>query len=178
MIIPSPSKEAYRLTRQMRAVRNFRPEALAPDVVEDIVQAARWTGSAKNRQPWSLVIVEGEAERKRLGECGRFTGPILNAPLAIALVRSPDGYDFDMGRLAQNLMLAAAAVGVGSCPVTLQDEDCVRARLGIPEDHTCRFAVVLGYPDQEAERRAMGRRTYQTGRRPLAEVVHWGRFSS
>ena len=78
--------------------------------------------------------------------------PLVGVPLVIALVRLPGGGDFDIGRVAQNMMEAAGALGIGSCPVTLHREACARERLHVPDDHGCRYALAFGYPDLEAER--------------------------
>jgi nitroreductase len=94
-------------------------------------------------------------------------------------VRTDEGNDFDIGRVAQNLMLAAASRGVGSCPITLHDTARAREVLGIPTAAECRYAIALGYPDEEreavqrADRRAQG----FTGRKPIEQIVHrevWG----
>ena len=98
----------------------------------------------------------------------------------MVLVRLPRGHDFDIGRVAQNMMLAAAARGLGSCPVTLHHRDQAREILAIPEGHDATWAVALGYPDEEAEpeQRRQAAAIGLTGRRPLAELVHRGRFGT
>ena len=102
----------------LRALRSFRTDPLTDDDLERLLEAARWTGSSKNLQNWSFVVVDGD-QKARLAECGNFTDPLRNAPVAIALVEEPGGYEFDTGRVAQNLMLAADAIGIASCPITL-----------------------------------------------------------
>ncbi|MGH8873732.1 MAG: nitroreductase family protein [Acidimicrobiia bacterium] len=178
MHYPKSSPDAYRSLVGLRAVRVFREEPLFDGDLEAVLEAARWTGSSKNTQPWAMVVVrEG---RERLAECGDFTGPVRAAPAVVVLVRRPGGGDFDIGRLAQNLMLGAAAVGVASCPVTLHHEDRAREVLGVPSDHGCRYAVTLGYSDEERfvdqRRRAAG--WLPQGRRPLAELVFQERFGA
>jgi nitroreductase len=122
------------------------------------------------------VVITDRAQIDRLAECGDFTQPLLNAPLVIAPVRLADGYDWDMGRLSQNIMLSAAALGVGSCPITLHREDCAREVLGVPDDHGCRFMIALGYPDPEME--ALGReKSPLSGRKDLDDIVRYQRFS-
>lgn len=83
-----------------------------------------------------------------------------------------------MGRAAQNMMEAAAALGIGSCPVTLHREPCVRERLNIPEGHGCRWALAFGYPDPDGEEQLRQgiRLAIPRGRRPLTDLVHYGRF--
>ncbi len=175
---PAPAPDAYRNVVGLRAVRNFRPESLAAGDLDAILEAARWTGSSKNTQPWAFVVCADADSRAALASAGRYAVAIENAPVAVAIVKLPRGGDFDIGRVAQNMMLAAAGRGVGSCPVTLHHEDRAREVLALPQGHACRYAVAFGYPDEAAEaaeRRARSARGVG-GRRPLEDMVHRGRF--
>ena len=98
--------------------------------------------------------------------------------MAIAIVWPPDGYEFDIGRVAQNMMLAAAALGIASCPVTLHDEDRAREVLGVPSDYRCRYAVAFGYPDEKAETAERTDRKTKGfgGRKAVAELVSHDTF--
>jgi nitroreductase len=135
-----------------------------------ILEAARWTGSSKNLQNWSFVVVQDEQVKDRVADCGDYTVPVRNAPAVIVIVEEPGGYVFDSGRVAQNIMLAAAAIGVASCPITLHRSDDAAAAIGLTEGRTCRYAVTLGYPTQHASPKMKG------GRKPLDELVHWDRY--
>ena len=175
-----PSIDTYERITGLRVVRMYRPDPLDDAHIEKILEAGRWTGSSKNTQPWAFVVVTDPDDRQRLAECGSFTGPLLGAPLVVVVVRLPDGGDFDMGRAAQNMIQAAAAVGIGSCPVTLHRETCAREQLHVPEDHGCRWALAFGYPDLESEaglRRGI-RSTIPRGRKTLSDLVHWGQFGA
>ncbi len=174
-----PSPETYDSILGLRAVRGFVDRPIPDGVVEKILEAGRWTGSSKNIQPWAFVVVRDADQHARLAECGSFSTPIRNATLVIAPIRLPNGHDWDMGRLAQNMMIAAAALGVASCPVTLHDEDCARRVLDVPADHGCRWVIALGYPDVEEHRaqRERLRAMVGGGRRPLDDMVHHERFS-
>lgn len=169
-------KDPYSLITGLRVVRSYLPDPIPDDVVHKILDVGRWAGSSKNTQRWAFVVLRDEASRLDLAKCGNFTVPLQRATLGVALVKLPEGYDFDIGRAAQNMMLAAAALGVGSCPITLHDEACAKRTLGVPEDHGCRYAIAFGYPDMEAERQLRARRTLPGGRKPFDEVVHEGRF--
>jgi len=164
---------AYDTIKGLRVTRSYLARTLDPEDLKAILEAGRWTGSSKNRQGWVLVVIEDQAARDRLATAGDFTDPIRNAAAAVALVRTADGNDFDIGRLAQNLMLAAATRGVGSCPVTLHHTDIARQVLGLADDRSCRFAVALGYPDPVAEEagRALRRAAGMWGRKPPDEVI-------
>lgn len=171
-----PSEEVYEAIRGLRVVRRFEQRPLEEPHLTAILEAGRWTGSSKNRQSWAFVVIRDREQIERVAECGDFTRPLLNAAAVIAPIRLADGYDWDLGRASQNMMLAAAAVGVGSCPITLHREDDARAVLGVPSDHGCRWVLALGYPDEEEERAGRAART-MGGRKPLDEVVRYERFA-
>jgi nitroreductase len=169
-------ESCYELIKGLRVVRSYLPDPVSESEIRSILEAGRWTGSSKNTQRWAFVILRDEAARLDVASCGSFSKPLENAAFGVVLVRLPGGYDFDIGRAAQNMMLAAAALGIGSCPVTLHDEACARRILDVPEDHGCRYAIAFGYPDLERERTLRARRAIPGGRKPYEEVVHEGRF--
>ena len=43
--------------RGLRSVRDFRPDPVPREIVDDLLEVARWSGSANNRQPWELVVI-------------------------------------------------------------------------------------------------------------------------
>jgi nitroreductase len=171
------SDEVYEAVKNLRVVRRYERRPVSEEHLTAILEAGRWTGSSKNRQSWVFVVIRDREQLTRLAECGDFTRPIHNADLVIAPVRLPDGYDWDMGRVSQNMMLAAAAIGVGSCPITLHRHDDARRVLGVPSDHGCQWVVAFGYPDEEAEARSRAVHPL-SGRKPLDELVVHERFAS
>jgi len=154
----------------LRAIRDYRSEQLSAEDLNSILEAARWTGSSKNTQEWAFVAIQDRAQLELVAACGDFTTPVRNAPTTVALVQEPAGNMFDIGRVAQNIMLAAAAVGVASCPITLHRETQAAGVLGLGDGQRCRHAVTLGYPAPSAKPRKFG------GRKPLEDLVHWDRY--
>lgn len=171
-----PSPEVYDAVKGLRVVRRYLDRPISDEHLDAILQAARWTGSSKNRQSWVFVVVRDREQIERLAECGDFTGPLRTADTVVVPVRLPDGYDWDLGRASQNIMLAAAAVGVGSCPITFHRHDDARRVLGVPDDHSCMWGIALGYPDAEAEQAGRAKNPL-SGRKPLDELVRHERFS-
>lgn len=171
--------------RSMRAVRRFSADPIPDDVLRDILQAARWTGSSKNTQPWHLIVVRDRSTLETLSKCGPFAGHLAGAAAAIALVMEDGRRQLDEGRLAQNLMLAAWAHGVGSCIGSLYPEDNTRrahAALGIPAGRYLHTAISLGYPADNAALRLSANTgnlsSVPIGRMPLADLVSWERFGA
>jgi nitroreductase len=171
--------------RSLRSVRRFAEKPIPDDVLNDILTAARWTGSAKNTQPWRLVVVRDRQMLQTLAACGPFAGHLAGARAAIVLAMAGEGYAslLDAGRLAQNIMVAAWAHGVGSCIASLYPEDNeARARqaLGVPDDRSVHTAISLGYPADDAALRLSQSpiaAPLPIGRQPLAELVSWERFT-
>jgi len=164
------SDDCYRGIVSLRAIRSFREDTLADDDLSAILEAAQWTGSSKNRQNWSFIVVRDPEQQRRLADCGDFTDPIRNAPVTLALVQEPEGYEFDTGRLAQNVMVASGAIGVASCPITLHREADAGAVLGLPAGARCRYAIALGYASAESGPARFG------GRKPLSEIAFEDRY--
>lgn len=162
----------------LRAVRAYSPRPLTDTDAERIIEAGRWSGSSMNSQPWTFVVVRNEDRRRGLSECGHFATHLSLAPVVVVIVNSPGRGDFDIGRVAQNMMLAASAIGVGSCPATLHFEDRARDLLKVPPDRSCRFAVGFGFPDQaiEHELRRQMRAVFGEGRKPITKVVRFETF--
>lgn len=162
--------DLYQRILRLRAIREYQTEPLSEDDLMAIIEAGRWTGTSKNRQSWSVVVIRDPAQRDALAACGDFTDPVRRAAVTLALVQEEQGYEFDIGRVAQNLMMAASALGVASCPVTLHRSEEARIVLGVPEGKTTRYAIALGYSAGDARAGRMG------GRKPASDFTHQERY--
>ena len=165
--------------RGLRAVRDFRPDPVPQPVVDDILDVARWSGSASNRQPWAFVVVRDGKTLRALAAAEGYADHLAGAPLGIVLVMDGERFEHethDEGRLSERMMLAAAAHGVGSCIGWYRGAgpDAVRRLLAIPPERTVRTVISFGYPDEVA-RRARPKRP--AARKPLAELMHEERFA-
>jgi nitroreductase len=164
--------QTYETIISLRAIREYEDRPVTEEDLALLLEALRQTGSSKNSQNWSFVVVDDRDQLDALVGAGDFTVPVRNAPMMICLVEEPDGYEFDTGRLAQNLMLAADALGIGTCPITLHREEISSDALGLPPGARCRFAVTVGYPTPTAGPRKMG------GRKPMDSLVHRNTYGS
>lgn len=167
------SPEMYERLLGLRVVRAFTEDLIAPEQMAAILEAARWTGSSKNRQGWEFIVVDGD-RLAALAAAGDFTDPIRNSAATLALVQTPEGNPFDIGRVAQNVMLAAAALRLGSCPITLHHQDAAAEVLELPEGFSCRYAIAIGRPFEEGDKRLREARRAggMRGRKPIDDLVH------
>lgn len=176
----APSRIAF--LRGLRAVRQLRPDPLPETALHDILDVARWSGSAGNRQPWEFVVVRDRDMLRRLASIdGAVASHLANAAAGIAIVirrEDPELDAYDEGRVAERILLAAAAYGLGAAvghftgPGNTWAASAEAKRLlGIPNERLLRETISLGYPAEHLERTPN-----PPGRKPLEELVHWERY--
>ena len=166
--------------RRVRVVRTFSDRALPTGAVIQIVDAGRHAGSSKNQQRWDFIVIRDRALLAALAEVGAYAGHLAGATIAIALVtpgsRTAPGSPsvmWDLGRAAQNMVLAAWELGVGSCPATVYDQALVARLLGLPDDRRCDFLLSFGYPSDES---ALSNPPRKGGRKSLDAVIREERW--
>jgi nitroreductase len=172
--------------RKMRVVRRFSDKPVPDVVLDDMLEVAQWTGTSKNTQPWHLVVVHERETLRALAKLGQFAGHLAGANVAIALVMDSKNNAFDCGRLAERLMLAAWAHGVGSCIGSIWPDDnetAAKALLNVPKERWVHQVISFGYPaDKDATRvsRSPGsaRILPSIGRRPVSELVSYERYGA
>ena len=163
-----------------RAVRRFAERPLEPEHLRRILDAGRHAGSSKNTQPWDFVVVQDRETLRALGEVGRYAGHLAGAAAGIALVTpdpakasAPLSIYWDLGQAAQNMMLVAWELGIGSVPATVYEPDVAKRILGYPDDRHCEFLLSFGYPARPDD---LTRPPKAGGRRPLDDIVHHERW--
>lgn len=168
--------DTWTAIRTKRMVRQFEDRPIAPEHLVRIVDAGRHAGSSKNQQRWDFVVVEDRSMLRRLTEVGPYAGHLGGAAVAIGLV-TPDptapgaslSLVWDAGLAAQNMMLAAWELGIGSCPATVYEQPAAREILHYPDDRWCGYILSFGYP---ADPEDLTRPPKAGGRRPIDEVLH------
>jgi nitroreductase len=160
--------DAYRATVDKRDQRAFLPKPLSEESLRRILQAARMTGSSKNVEPNRLVVVRDRERLAALAAFGAFARFLAQAA-AVIVIAQTQRHEFDAGRCAQNMMVAAWNDGIGSCPAHLP-EAAVATLVGIPADHHVNRVIGFGYVDPA---RAAAPKSVSRKRTPLEELVHW-----
>jgi nitroreductase len=163
----------------IRVVRKFAPRPLEEAHLERILNAGRRTGSSKNQQRWAFIVARDREHLRELSKVGDFAGHLAGAAAAVALVTPEatghrrDSIMWDCGRAAQNMVLAAWELGIGSVPATVYDHALAARLLGLPPDRRCDFLLSFGYPQDATKLTAPNR---AGGRQSLEEVVHQERW--
>lgn len=168
--------DAYLAVVGKREVRRYQDRPIPEEALTQILEAGRASGSSRNRQPWRFIIVTDRTRLRELSALVSRPANLAECPAAIVIVLTNPRAAFDGGRAAQNMMLAAWTLGIGTCPNTPSDDAALKAALGLPAEIAVPTILSLGYP-AEGERRP-GRKADPTGvlarinRLPLADLVH------
>lgn len=160
--------------RKVRQARLFEPTPVPDDVLDQLLEVARWTGSGRNTQPWQFILIKDKETLKKISEVRTPINWVADAPLAIAIVL--DGPDdparaYDEGRVSERLFVAARLLGLGGGTAWYGDEAQQaqgKAILGIPAEKVARSVVVLGYPTTTKDHRPNAN---IGGRKPLSEIL-------
>jgi nitroreductase len=175
--------DAYLTVVSKREVREYADRPVPEDVLTKILEAGRAAGSSKNTQPWRFVVLKDRQHRHDLSNAIMAPRNLDRCAVAIAVVLLNDRLRFDAGRVAQNMMVAAWALGIGSCPNSVRpdEQDRMRQDLGVPAEAAIATILTLGYPapGQPRPRPAADpeRIVAKLNRLPLEELVHRERFT-
>lgn len=143
-----------------RSVRKFKPDPVPEDTLRSLVEAASMAPSGSNVQAWKFGLVT-DPELVRVVD--RFSPGMGGTPPAVIAVCTDRRYALERGgefaaetmaRLdaayaSQNIMLAAHALGLGTCAIKSYNEPAVRRLLRLPEHMELELLISLGYPDHE-----------------------------
>ena len=151
-----PGGAAYDVIRTRRVTRNMSAEPVDPEQFELVLRSARYAPNAGNRRLQPVVPVTDPVllGLLRMVAPGMIVRPRAAAVICIDTVRAA-GFGFrpgtpglyvDVGTTAATMLLAAHAVGLGSCPVTSFSRAAVARLLGLPEGIEPRLVVCLGHP--------------------------------
>lgn len=171
--------ETWHAINTIRAVRRFENRPLEDAHLERILNAGRRAGSSKNQQRWAFVVARDRGHLRELSRVGTFASHLAGAAVGVALVtpdatgHQRDSIMWDCGRAAQNMVLVAWELGIGSVPATVYDHALAARLLGLPPDRRCDFLLSFGYPEDGAKLTAPNK---AGGRLALDELVHEERW--
>ena len=174
-----PSSAPHDVVRpllQVRQTREFASRPIDDETLNAVADAARWSGSSANTQPWRFVLIRDPETLRALAEAGEpSTRSLASAPAAIAVVmpqKEGGGISlaFDEGRAAERILVAASLLdlGAGISWVKSQVRETVATILGLPPDHFVRTIVAIGHPTESGARPKSKR---GEARLPRAETV-------
>jgi nitroreductase len=147
----------FELVKSRRSVRAYKPDPVPASQLSRILEAARLAPTAANRQPFRVMVIETRGREKTLSRIyGR--NWFVDAPVVICVcgveaegwVRSHDGksyLDVDVAIVMDHIVLAATALGLGTCWIAAFDPDAAVDVLGLPPGVEPIIFTPLGVPD-------------------------------
>lgn len=169
-----------------RSIRRYRPDPVSEEVLDKVLEAARWAPSWANTQCWRFVVVRDVGIRSRIADAlkqgNRSTEAVRNAPVVIVACAEMgragyyggemstdkgDWFMFDVALAMQNLALAAHELGLGTVHIGLMDAKKIEQLLEVPSGVKVVELTPLGYPDEQPK---------GPGRKELAEIAFYGKY--
>jgi len=148
--------------KRRRSIRKYKKEPISEEQVTQILEAGRWAPSRGNSQPWKFIVLKSIQVRAALAEAipaGKF---LVRAPLGIAVVvnsRASKHPEQEGAAAIQNMLLAAYALGLGACWVSVYGTDCeekAKQLLQIPDEEWLLSVVSIGHPAETPEKGRKG----------------------
>ena len=147
-----------------RSIRNFKPDMVPQEILDQIIEAGTWAATAMNRQAPIIIAVTDRAVRDRLSKLnakimGTANDPFYGAPVVLIVLAEKERPTrvYDGSLVMGNLMLAAHALGVGSCWIHRAKEEfegeegkALLRSLGITGEYEGIGHCILGYAAGEA----------------------------
>jgi len=170
--------DVFEAIKGRRSVRKYKKEPVDRELVKKLLDAAHWAPSGGNIQPWLFIVIE---DPKLLDVIRKVSpGYFGEAPLAILVCSNKEkaykvggtlGRDYlticDCAMAVQNMLLAAYALGLGTCVVKSFSHTAVKELLAIPDGIEPELLVIVGHPDQVPK---------PPPKVPLSEIVYLNKY--
>jgi nitroreductase len=162
------------LLKSRRSIRRYLPDPVPEEMIEQLLEAGQWAPSASNRQPWVFIVIQDEAVRREIAQHAAYFfvrwAHVEDAPLLIALCGDARNRLYrqflheDIGLAGGQMMLQAAALGLGTCWIGGLDRKAIAGVLRLPDHMEVVGLLTVGFPDEDPP---------PPPRKPLTEVAHY-----
>ncbi|TET15039.1 MAG: nitroreductase [Actinobacteria bacterium] len=166
------------LIEKRKSIRSYKPQDVEEEKLNYILQAFRKAPSAKNLQPWKLIIVKDKKKISDLSIACNNQTFLSEAPILIVACAKEDeaygvmggymnSYPIDIALALEHLILAATEKGLGTCWIGAFKEKLVKDLLDVPDNVRVVAITPVGYPAVEGRTR---------GRKPISKIVCYDKY--
>lgn len=160
--------EAFKAIENRASCRSFSQKTVAKGIVEKLIDAGRRAPTANNLQPVEFVAVTNADKKQTLAAATDFGRFIDAAPVCLVVLAKDTKYYLEDGCAAvENILIAAAAEGLGACWVAGDKKryaDQVLNEVHAPKDYKLIALIPIGRPAKNIQPRR---------KKPLTLVLHW-----
>jgi nitroreductase len=153
------------IIKKRKSIRAYKRDAIEDEKLKYILNAFRRAPSAKNIQPWKIIIVKDEKKKIDLSIACNNQTFISEAPIIIVACAKEEeaygvmggymnSYPIDIAIALEHLILAATEQGLGTCWIGAFKEKLVKDILKVPEDIRVVALTPVGYPNEEGRDRS------------------------
>lgn len=164
--------DVLKVLKERRSIRKYKKNMpLDKETIEKIIDVARFAPTARGNQGWEFVVVTDDNLKKEIAQKARYGRFIEDASCCVAVLYQKD-YEYileDMSAAATYIVVAAKALGLGSCWVASykkEHSEYVKNLLNVPANLELCALIAIGYPDEEPVR----------SKKELINILHWNKY--
>jgi nitroreductase len=168
--------------------RAFSDKPISDELLNSILEAARWAPSCSNTQAWNFVVLKEPKTLSKAHEAlSRGNAWAKAAPIMIIVAAKEDGgcpahglpyFAMDVGLAVENMLLQTVHLGLMGHPTAGWNEAQLKEITGIPDEYRIVTVVFIGYEGDldSLDERTREKEKLPRKRRPLSEIVHWNKW--
>ncbi len=151
----------YDTIRKRRTIRRFKPKPIPEKTLLQLVDAARLAPSGSNLQPCEFIVVNQPQKLAQMFECIKWNDaaapsgipdgqerPVAYMVVLVDLTKRKKGGAADAAAAAENAVLAACELGIGTCWIREVHRKKLKKTLRVPHHLYVEVVLALGYPDE------------------------------
>ncbi|MEX0568437.1 MAG: nitroreductase family protein [Candidatus Njordarchaeota archaeon] len=140
--------------KNRRSIRKYKNKDVSLNLLMELIDAAKWAPSSKNRQPWEFIITTDPQKIRKIAEA-KGQKWIAGSPAIILGISDPNispvYHMSDTAMAMHNISLAAIQYGLGTCWLGIYEYEEIKKMFGIPKNKVLVGALTVGYPDEDPE---------------------------
>lgn len=160
--------DVIKAIKRRHSVRNYTGKKISDEELDELLKTAREAPSARNLQPWRLVVVTGNKKKRDLIHACHNQAFVEDAgALLVGITEDKKWADIDLAIALDHLSLTAVELGLGTCWMGAFREDELKEKLDIPDEYEVTICMAVGHP---------GQTDGSPVKKSVDEMIHWEKF--
>jgi nitroreductase len=147
--------DIFEIFTKRKSTRAYHNSPVSEEDLFKVLNAGRLAPSAGNVQPWHFIVVKNRETLNRIAKGCRYGKFLLESPIVIIACgnkkTSPRWYTIDTSLALEHIVLAATAIGLGTCWIGMFNQENIRELTGLPKDFEIVALLALGHPRKKTD---------------------------